>query len=98
MTRKHKKDGTEKKSPDLYLLHHTPDVIQKNIRLQLDFVTPIPISLVQLKVFGTAANHQREQNCQLHHLTECKVVERSVKKNTTQLKLEVGVVVFNRVK
>lgn len=62
----------QKKSPDLYLLHHNPDIIQKNIRLQLDFFTAIPITNADLTVLCAAANHQSEQNCHLQHLRECK--------------------------
>lgn len=64
------KGAHRKNSPDLYLLYHAPDVLQKNIRLQLDLLACIPIHFEQLKVFGTAANHQREQNCHFQYLRE----------------------------
>lgn len=77
-------NATEEKLPDVYLLDHTPDVVQKNIRLYLEFLTLRPSIHVQLKVLCTAGNHQREQNCHLLCLRE-KVVERSVfKKNKTK--------------
>lgn len=67
--------------PDLYLLQHTPNIIQKNIRLELDFLTVHPFNTVHLKVLSTAANHQREQNPHLDILREFKVVETTEKQN-----------------